>query len=285
MKSIPKELQAVIDADIPVNASRRTFHHGCSEGKDAALSVKRLREGYVFNCFRCDFKGFIGGRKLPTGQILSMVKGLSVKPHAEIDNIVLPEDFEWMATPPDMNDIPIEAYTWLWNSGVTERQMDDYEFCWSDSYRRVIIPIKDDEDKLQGFLGRDVFYDKETKHGDKYILRKERGLNRIYFTCHVLDSMTVVIVEDPLSAIRVHDATGYETVALLNTHVGTDLLREYMNYKMVVWLDRGQLSNMVGIVARAQSYGIKCSHISTPKDPKAYNDVAIQAMFPERRTE
>lgn len=283
MSKIPREIQAVIDLDMPISATRRVVHEGCSEGKNPALSVKRLREGYVFNCFRCDYKGFIGGRKLPTGQILNMVKGLSVNAHAEVENIVLPKDSQPMEESPDQNSVPIEAYTWLWQAGITERMMSDYKLCWSDSYRRVIIPIEDDEYTLQGFLGRDVFYDKEARHGNKYILRKEAGLKRIYFTCHELDSNTVVVVEDPLSAIRITEATNYETVALLNTHVGSDLLQEYMSYRMIVWLDRGQLANMVGVVARAQSYGVDCKHISTPKDPKEYNDEIIRSKFPEWR--
>jgi hypothetical protein len=283
MSNIPKELKAVIDCNIPVNSSRRVVHAECSESKDPALSVKRLREGYVFHCFRCGYQGFIGGRKLPSAQILSMVKGLSIKPHAEMEIMKLPSDIQGMWINPTANDIPIEAYTWLWQAGITETMLYDYQIFWSDSYRRVIVPIADEEDGLIGFLGRDVFHNKKTKHGNKYILRKKEGLaRRIYFTCHSYSTSRVIVVEDPLSAIRVHEATGYETVALLNTHVGSDLLREYMTYKMTIWLDDGQLANMVGIVARAQTYGIECSHLSTPKDPKEYDNSSILKLFEGR---
>lgn len=282
---IPNELLAVTELNLHPGQSRRTVHVGCSDGKDPALSVTRIAEGWVFNCFRCDFKGFIGLDRLPADQIVKMVKDAFVKPHKEEANIKLPRDWKPMfkvdmQTWVSANKIPIEAYTWLWDAGITDEMGADNMIGWSDQYRRVIIPIMDEEGKLQGWIGRDVFYDKKTKQGHKYILRKQAGLaRRIYFTKHQKDSTTVVMVEDILSAIRVNWATSFETVALLTTSVGTDLLHEYMDYKMVIWLDDDQLSNMVMTVARAQGFGIKATHINSSKDPKTYNDVAIQQMF------
>jgi hypothetical protein len=291
MAEIPKELRAIIDANIPFNSSRRVVHRSCSQGKNPALSVKRLREGYVFNCFRCGFKGFIGGQKLPSHQILDMVKSISIKPHAEMEEIKLPDDAQPMmeselSSPiisPEKNIIPMEAYFWLWDAGIVDNLIEKYDFHWAESYKRVIVPIKDEFNVLEGFLARDVFYSKGAKYGDKYILRKQEGLGRrIYFRCHSKNTSRVVIVEDPLSAIRVHEATGYETVALLNTHIGSDLFREYGAYKVTIWLDDGQLANMITTVARAQTYGIKCSHLNTTKDPKYYDDNAIKNLFKGR---
>jgi hypothetical protein len=200
----------------------------------------------------------------------------------EVENLTYPEDMELLDSNPDANGIPIEAYAWCWDGGITDRMIMEWQFGWSDSFYRVIIPIKDEENKLQGYIGRDVFPRDDKYLKGKYILRKQAGLRkRIYFTCHAPESQKVVVVEDPLSAIRVHLATGYETVALLNTNVGTELLREYMSYDMVIWLDDGQLANMVGVCARATEYGINATHISTLKDPKAYNDVAIRSYFKE----
>lgn len=280
---IPRELRAVIDAQIPVNSQRRVCHIDCSEGKDAAMSIRRLSNGYIFHCFRCGFEGFVGSNRLPSSQIVKALKDISAPTHMEVEDITYPADIQFLSTSPDDNDIPIEAYAWLWDAGITDKLIAKYEFGWSKSFYRVIIPILDEEDELLGYIGRDVFYDKGG--AAKYILRKQEGLNkRIYFTCHA-EKRVVVVVEDPLSAVRIHEATGFETVALLNTHVGTDLLREYMAYDMVLWLDDGQLANMVKVVAQATEYGINATFISTAKDPKKYNDVYIREQFNERRIE
>jgi hypothetical protein len=280
---IPREIRALIDAQIPVNSQRRVVHYECSEGKDAAMSVKRLSNGYIFHCFRCGFEGFVGGYRLPSSQIIQALKNISVPAHMEVEAIQYPKDIQWMHTENTMNSIPIEAYAWLWDGGITDEMIERYEFGWSESFYRVILGIHDEDMDLIAYIGRDVFYKKDSG-SSKYILRKQEGLNkRAYFTCHSLDQKVVVVVEDPLSAIRVHEATGFETVALLNTHVGTDLLREYMAYDMILWLDDGQLANMVNVVSQAVEYGINATHISTPKDPKKYNDVAIREFFRERR--
>jgi hypothetical protein len=271
-----------MESKIPINASRKIHHAACSEGKDAALSVKHIAEGYVFHCFRCGFEGFIGNNKLPASQIVHAVRQLSVPAHMEMEDLEFPADAQSMDSHPDDTDIPIEAYAWCWDGGITDFMIMKYGFAWSNSFYRVIIPIVDEEYNLQGYIGRDVFRTEKNYDTGKYILRKQAGLNkRIFFTCHAPKSTKVVVVEDPLSAIRVHLATGFETVALLNTHVGSEILREYMTYDMVIWLDDGQLANMVGVVARASEYGINATHISTLKDPKAYNDVAIRSYFKE----
>jgi hypothetical protein len=277
---IPRELKAVVDAQIPVGASRRVVHDDCSDGKDAALSVKRVAEGYVFNCFRCGYKGFVGNRKLPAAQILRMVNNMSVKPHMEVEDLSLPEDMVLLNDQAD-SSVPIEAFQYLWEGGITDRLMKRYDFGWSDSFQRVIIPIRDEEGTLLAWLGRDPYYDKDKGYSQaKYILRKQKGVQRrVYFTCHNTKAQKVVFVEDVLSAIRVHEATELEAVALLTTSVGSDLLREYMAYDIVIWLDPGKLADMVGLTARCQSYGINCKFISTAKDPKAYNNIGIREQF------
>ena len=51
------------------------------------------------------------------------------------------------------------------------------------------------------------------------------------------DEDTVVVCEDCLSAIRVHESTGYCCLALLNTDVGEDLMRWLRGRKVYLWLD------------------------------------------------
>jgi hypothetical protein len=279
MYEIPRELRAVIDADIPMNSTRRVHHLECSEGKSAALSVRRMPHGFVFHCFRCgDFKGFIGAEKLPADMIVKAIKSLGEPIITEMDDLRLPEDFIEMSE--EDKRIPLHAFGWLWESGLTSEMMFQHGICWSDHEQKVIIPIMNNRysigTEIIGWLGRTMTKDADTR----YIIRKKKYLEeRIYFIATDVaakQGRRVVVVEDPLSAIRVHAATGLETRALLNTSIGADTLHDYKDKHVTLWLDNGQLINMVENVARASVYGIDMDYISTRKDPKAYNDLAIK---------
>jgi hypothetical protein len=279
---IPREIKGVVDANIPVGASRRVVHEDCSEGKNAALSVTRRPEGYIFNCFRCGYKGFVGSRQLPSEVVVRMIKRFGEPAHMELETLEIPKDCERIH-PALLDELPIQACQFLWDAGIGPLLLDIYPMYWSDAYQRVIFPITNKKGDVVAFLGRDPFFNERNKYeSNKYILRKQEGLDRrVYFTCprEPDAEKKVVFVEDVLSAIRVHQATGYETVALLNTHISSDLLVKYKSWYCVAWLDPGKLADMVAVTARCQSYGISMKFISTAKDPKKYNDIGIVEQF------
>jgi hypothetical protein len=285
MHKIPNELQTVVDAGIDIGQTRRIVHKECSEGKNAALSIRRTMSGYVFHCFRCGLKGFIGTKKLPSDQIVRMVNRFTEKPVELLPKLELPHDAIFMIKVTDKGLkshewAPVEAFVWAWDGGLTDRDMFEYKFMWSESMHRVLVPIFDEENTMIGILCRDPSWDKETSVGSKYILKKDQSVNhRIYFTCHQLDSKRVIFVEDVLSAIRVHKATGAETVALLNHHIGNDLFFEYQLYDMGVWLDMDAVHDAAKAVAAGRAAGLNIKKITTSSDPKKYNDIGIRTIL------
>ena len=95
------------------------------------------------------------------------------------------------------------------------------------------------------------------------------------------DTDTVVICEDCLSAIKVNLATGYCTVALLNTDVGDDLMRWLRGKKIFLWLDGDMLAESVKKVDTMRQLGLDAKRLYTTKDPKDYNSVYIMDVVRE----
>ena len=137
---------------------------------------------------------------------------------------------------------------------------------WSESYNRVIFPIvgrfNEDFDTLQGWVGRNVEGEKP-----KYLTRKSKGVDRLYYECEG-DPDHVVYVEDILSALKVHDASGYTTKALLTTHVDVRTVRPHKQAQNYLWLDGDMLSKSIKRVSRLLQFGIKIRSIRTELDPK-----------------
>lgn len=120
------------------------------------------------------------------------------------------------------------AMTWVLKAGITpERASGEYGMRWSDKLERVLIPIYNLKREYTGLLGRSV------SAGPKYILLQ--GKPEAYYTPVI--SKSVVITEDVLSAIAVHEA-GTTAFAVLGTAIQNsfvELLAEYD--KVVGWFD------------------------------------------------
>lgn len=95
------------------------------------------------------------------------------------------------------------------------------------------------------------------------------------------DSKTLVIVEDPISAICVH-ASGYNAMALMGTimndeafslayhHIG-------LGHKIVIWLDGDDAGRRASSKAARKLLGItEATEISTTEDPKYYSTDEIK---------
>jgi hypothetical protein len=200
------------------------------------------------------------------------------------EQVGLPLDFEPM-TGEATDTVPYEAWHWFWKYNIKEEDLVKYNIGWSDRYKRVIIPLyvyahvgEDIARKLVGWVGREVEYkskeERRAKGVPKYRTRAKKGKRR-YFVCPGRPD-TVVVCEDAISAIRVNIATNFSTVALLNTTVSDDLMRWFRGKTIYLWLDGDMLASSMKQVQRMRGLGLNAKHIHTPKDPKAYNDLAIQ---------
>jgi hypothetical protein len=125
---------------------------------------------------------------------------------------------------------------------VTHIVEEPYFWRYSPSRRQIITPIyttTDDPDRLVGYQCRNPNGFKP-KCITTYVNGRE-GYPLIYRH----DSIHVVFVEDPLSAVRVHHDLGVTCVALLGSHLSAKALSEVMISlsdisglrKFTVWLD------------------------------------------------
>ena len=83
--------------------------------------------------------------------------------------------------------------------------------------------------------------------------------------------MPVVVVEDVLSAIRVHEA-GYNSLAVLGTTVGPTQATLIADFPVIGWFD-GDKAGRNGFVKLRKAlapYGVDPKRIQTERDPKQY---------------
>lgn len=85
----------------------------------------------------------------------------------------------------------------------------------------------------------------------------------------------LVIVEDPVSAIRV--AVLYDAMPLLGSHLATSRLNAVAGLygpssRVFIWLDSDKLTESRNIARRFQMVGVSARVIWTELDPKCYKD-------------
>lgn len=92
---------------------------------------------------------------------------------------------------------------------------------------------------------------------------------------------TLVIVEDPVSAIRI--APQYDAMPLLGSHLATARLNALAGLyeRLVFWLDSDKLKESRGMAERAKYMGLSARTIWTAEDPKCYTDEQIQEILGE----
>jgi len=299
MKNLPIELEELINSDWQMGETKRIVHvtredgSPCSVGKNAALSVVRNSDGWWYKCFRCDFHGTIKENFISSEKVEEALEALKTpKQYESVAKISLPADFNRMYEDTTRGSAPMFAYNWLWKAGVKGQMFEQFVIGWSDTYNRVIIPIYEYAlfgvavtKKLIGWVGRDcrplTKAERKVDKAAKYLTRKSQEYKRIYFHAPVQSSDTYVIVEDILSAIRIHSACRVNVFALLNATVPIRLLLALRKKKIIIWLDADQIENVLSLVAKGSSLGLDIHHVHTNKDPKGYNDFAITQKIKE----
>jgi len=249
------------------------------DSKGPAMSVTRDTTGWVWHCHRCKESGFIGDKFVNP---VNTLKKLNQKPSLPKETYIvkLPDDFIPLVNNHLIlnKNIPFESHSWLWHYNITEKDMFDFGFGWSEKCQMVILPLYSSDIRvLNGWIGRKVLKKDE---GNKYHIQKPKGnKERLYFIVEGEDDGQIIIVEDCLSAIRVNRSTGITTIALLTTSIDEDMTRKLRGKEVYIWLDADALAKSVAMVTRFRQLGIKAKHIYTSKDPKCYNNVAIKELW------
>jgi hypothetical protein len=289
----PEEVQIAIDEHRwTLGDTIRIMHVGCSDGKDAAMSITRAANGWLYHCFRCQStSGFVSAdrcspkdvlRQWDTIQTATTYKAMAVSQ--------LPNDMIMLSPTEILPNVPAEVYIWLWKFHFKLDTMAKYGLGWSPSYKRLIVPIYDTillsggdrATKLLGWLGRDVVERTKTERRELKIPKwhTQRDKTTKYFYYHLMsESNNLVIVEDVISAIRAHEATGFNTLALNTTFLPTHIIVRLRPYNTFLWLDGNMLQTKVTYASKCSSLGVHVKVIHTTRDPKEYNSKMIVAIL------
>jgi hypothetical protein len=248
------------------------------------MNIKKTATGLQYFCHRCSEGGFVQMDNLSPDETLEMMKRIEERKTEEkvVDkiekNLELPLDCVYVITNEgkwNSEEVPWKAIHWLWGAGFMAPDEVEFEVLWSKKHNRVIFPIYyrkitplgTVDGALEGWVGRNVDGEKP-----KYLTRKTSDERLLY---KVSGSEEVVFVEDILSALKVHKATGYTCVALLTTHIDFHLAKQFVDRKMYLWLDGDMYTKSIKKVKRLNQFGFKIKSVRTELDPKEYTKEEI----------
>jgi hypothetical protein len=290
--TIPAEvIDAIESRQWVVGDTIRVVHAECSAHKDAALSISRVHNGWVFNCFRCE--GCAGFLSMETQSPASLVK--TIRQHdvpicKVVTAVALPED-SIPFLPDKVNPlIPADAYVWLWKYHLKLQEMAAHQLAWSPSYKRIIVPVHDTillsggdvGRRLLGWLGRDVSILSKAERvklkRPKWLTRKDKEAKHFFY--HLLsEDDRLVIVEDVISAIRVHEAAQVNTLALNTTWLPKDVAVQLRPYQVYLWLDGDMYGKKIKYASMCSSFGVKVKVVQTRMDPKEHTTLHILQLL------
>jgi hypothetical protein len=258
---------------------------GCiGMGNSMAVQVTRKEDGFLWVCHRCrnagmpHYSGFIRDVNATPSQVLQMLAAPAEK---KMDNkpeiVTLPEDFT--------NEVIAQGLVDMYDFDVRDRDMSFYNVGYSAKHGRIIFPcykwgqMGDTtwSKRLIGWAGKKLSTD-DNPDKPKWHIVRQRDVKHLNYTAvrrGIGRSKQVVIVEDPISAIRVADA-GYFCIGLLTTYFPDTLLPRLKGWTVHMWLDDDALDKASKYIVKIGSHGIKSHLIYTTKDPKEYTNEDIK---------
>jgi hypothetical protein len=258
-----------------LQAGRRIRIECCSN--DKSLMVSNEAKGYRAYCFRCGPRGFVAHGDFSIDQLRRRREEMA---WLDQRTVALPKDFT--------TEIPAHEATWLYRAGVNADTARHYRFGYSDSLRRVVLPVYQD-DVLVGFTARSTIGAKP-----KYIERTLRPSETIFVAdpdlrltgdeeaTGTLAGQCVVFTEDILSAVRVGRCV-WRCVSLMGTSASAEqILRATQGASdTAVWLDPDRAGKRASadLVRTLRLIGMPTRVIRTDKDPKYYSNREIRRLL------
>lgn len=305
--TVPNEISEVMDPTTNPYTTIRVKHKFRADGtectpahKAAACAVTRRTDSWMWKCFRCGEAGVIPDNDMSPTDTCRKVKHAQAKRQQISNTVSLPMDFFRM-TPEDyhiMNtDIPLRAVGTLMKWNVHQNALRDYSIGYSPFYKRVIVPLtshpkltpNEPAGSLQGWVGKDITCktkaEREEHKVHKYLIRRKRSAELLYFYAQApepRDFQPIVLVEDFVSALRVSYARNCDCIALLGTNINPDLVAKLHDQKILLWLDGDMFGKMFRTTRKFTKLGFNMTFVHSNKDPKAYNDIAIQEIINNR---
>lgn len=173
-------------------------------------------------------------------------------------------------------EIPLEGRLWLYSAGITESVWKEYNIGYSESMRRVVLPVYNDTGRLIWYQCRALLKGQKPKY-----LQPRRGRDTVLFQSEPIrrNVQELVIVEDILSAIRV--GRFKPAVSLLGTKISTAQCNILGRAKRVnIWLDNDSAGrNGARRIRKAVGLITEVRITQSEVDPKALNDNEIKELL------
>jgi DNA primase len=158
---------------------------------------------------------------------------------------------------------------------ITQEEIKIFQFGWSPSYKRLILPVFNPKGELIYWQGRTFL--PVTKDNPKYLNIRQSGAKNIYFQRTCPDNPTTIcIVEDILSAIKVGRVCN--SLALLGSYLPSALIKILSTYDRVyLWLDADKYKTSIrAMQIFTQMLGKPVIPVKTFLDPKALSAEVIK---------
>jgi hypothetical protein len=181
---------------------------------------------------------------------------------------------ETLTLPPGLTqEFGIEAVEWFKRYDLDVNDMLKHGLMWHEKRKQLVFPFYNKE-KLACYQARNFSPTAKSKSYTK------GSFNSIYPVYEgTID--TLVLVEDPTSAIKVHKYTGLSTMPCLGSGISKDRLAHLAkSYKTIlVWLDSNMLHSAMKIASQLTMLGCTSKPIFTMKDPKECSIVQIRWLL------
>ena len=176
----------------------------------------------------------------------------------------------------DMGEWPTSVLVWLGSAGVSMDTAQSYHIGYAPSIDRVILPISA-SGHTKGFLARSL------TRSPKYVASFDVGLGYSSYTTNGSADL-LVVVEDIMSAIRVHEA-GFNVVAVLGTAFNQAVLNKVLPGvdTVVSWLDPDDAGRKAHTRLRKalSLHDVRLCRVQSVRDPKLHTRLEIQSYIQE----
>lgn len=260
---------------------------GCvGMGNSMAVQITRKEDGFLWSCHRCRmagqerYSGFFPDEGASESQVKKLMETNKKKKTNNRPVVVtMPEDYT--------TTIPPKELVNLYNMELDPDDIETHEIGYCPSRARIVVPIykyignsNSLAKKLVGVMGRKSFDDTTDK--PKWWTQRQADIKHPRFVVPAkahTDCRKVVFVENIFSAIKVHKATGWFTIALLTTYFPYELQDPLRGYEVWLWLDADAYGKACKYQATLGNCGITAHTVLTQRKPKDYPLDSVQGAL------
>jgi len=244
------------------------------QGNSMAVQITRKADGFLAYCFRCSKSYFFPDENASEKQVKQIMESSAKKTHVNRPDVVtLPDDYT--------TELPPKAAVQLYNLEIMPDEIEKYDIGWCPSRERIVVPVYQYRysathglaKKLVGIMGRKLSDDTTDK--PKWWSQRQADIKHPRYFAPAkapTDRSKIVVVENCFSAIKVAEATGWASIALLTSYLPYELYGPLCKYNEVhLWLDADAYGKACQYQAKLGNRGVT-AHTHVTYDPPKPKD-------------